>query len=1364
MGIPEMVKPNVRVFSHIRFFLFLMKQSSNILAVRKFAGVCLLVTVFSATCGWARTADVRLLQSDRTGVVIEFTPAYNAPAQNMINGKQYSSYTFDSYALPQKPIPGAPELFERQLVLRFPGIENNTVDLVKTEYEDIPNVFLAPFPGYQKTEFGYESYYRENGFAPALTGFIPASIAVVTGVGEARGAFLGQLRISPIQYNPVSRTVRRYTKIICRVNFGSASISHAMPDGMVKGVALNDDQFPDSQTRLRLAKSAITNSVLSSGVWFRIPVTEEGMYKITGQMLLNAGIPSSVDPSTIKIFGNGGYELPTDVSASVPDDLLENSVLLYDNDSPRQLNASDYLIFFGKGTRGWVRNQSGSFSHYLNHFTETNYYWLTFGGNTAKHMNTAAALPAGSYTQAQTVTEKIFREDEMVNIISSGMEWMGQSMNVGDNVAYTHPLPGLDPTQKMIYRFRLGAQSHGYSLFTVYEHTAQIGTSRISYIGNDDYAVQLYETTLEDSLLPTFTNGQSYLRFNYTSTGSSGTGYIDWYELFYQRKLVANNDVFAFTTPGVSGTAEYPIGGFSNGQATVFDVTKFDSTFIVPGSLGGSNNTVVDLQYSSGNIRQIYAIGPGGYKTPGSLQRLNNQNLHGDTTNVEYIIVTHSDFRSAADRLRNYRQQAAGGGLKTLVVDVDSIYNEFGGGLSSPAAIRNYLKYKYQQSSGSLKYVLLFGNGDFDYKGIISKGTNWIPAWETEESFSPLDSYCSDDDFGTFFPGGKVSVGIGRLTARSLSDANTMVDKILEYESKSAVDAWKTRVTFVADDGPTSSGHSDSFTHVNDAEGVAVLVPSLFKKDKIYLAQYPTVYTAGGRRKPDVNKAVVDHMNNGTLLINFTGHGNPRLWCHEEAFVRESDFSSLHNKGKYFFLVAATCNFALYDGLSSPSGGELLAAMPDAGAVGVFSATRAVFQDSNHLLNLTLFENLFPATSTGMVKPQRIGNVIFRTKQDRYDDNDRKYFLLGDPALQLGFPKLFASIDSIDHKPGNSVVQLQALSAASISATVLDSANSGAQPFSGKALTEVFDAKKTIVLDDVNSAGNKITEPIPMEGDVLFRGEATVAAGKLQSKFIVPKDISYSNDYGKINVYFWNQTTDGAGYTTNVKIGGTDSTAASDAKGPAISLYIGTRSFRSGDVVGADPLLIADLEDEHGINTSGAGIGHRLEAWIDGASQSIDLTNFYESAIDNYRKGTVQYVLSGLSQGNHRLRVRVWDTYNNPSSGEVVFDVMTGVGMQLTNIFNYPNPFSGPTVFTFEHNQVGNVKAEVKIYTVAGRLIRSISADNLVSNNQVVQVPWDGRDQDGSRIANGVYLYKVIAKTEDERFTSEAYGKLSVVR
>jgi len=307
-----------------------------------------------------------------------------------------------------------------------------------------------------------------------------------------------------------------------------------------------------------------------------------------------------------------------------------------------------------------------------------------------------------------------------------------------------------------------------------------------------------------------------------------------------------------------------------------------------------------------------------------------------------------------------------------------------------------------------------------------------------------------------------------------------------------------------------------------------------------------------------------------------------------------------------------------------------------------------------------------------------------------------------------------------------------------------------------------------VVVYDANH-GVRLTDPetnasftYVASGSSLFRGAASITRGELNTNFIVPKDISYSNNFGRITLYFSSGTADGAGYTTNVLIAGTDTTAPPDAQGPQIRLYLDGRGFRSGDVVSVSPTLIADLADSNGINSSTSGIGHRIEAWLDNQSQSLDLSDFYKSKVDTYREGTVEYSLGTLAEGSHKLRLRAWDTYNNSSTEETVFDVVTGVGLRLSNIYNFPNPFATSTVFTFEHNQVSPIDAEVRVYTVAGRLIQLLKTSNVTA--PFVQVPWDGRDKDGDVPANGVYLYKVTARTLDGRFASEAFGKLSILK
>src|SRR5208283_2157033 len=237
-------------------------------------------------------------------------------------------------------------------------------------------------------------------------------------------------------------------------------------------------------------------------------------------------------------------------------------------------------------------------------------------------------------------------------------------------------------------------------------------------------------------------------------------------------------DLLSFSSYDTSAVTEYDVHGFSGGQVFVFDVTQFDSVVMIANPQLVADTCSFQMQLTAGSPRQMFVVGPNGFKTPGGITRVANQNLHGNDAEAQYIIITHSDFMSAAQRLQAYREQSGPHSLKTLIVDVDQIYNEFGGGLLSPAAIRNYLRYIYSNWAQAPQYVLLFGDGDYDYKRIIATGPEWVPPWETEESFIPIETYASDDEFVIFNTADIVNLAIGRLTPQTLQQADIVVDKI----------------------------------------------------------------------------------------------------------------------------------------------------------------------------------------------------------------------------------------------------------------------------------------------------------------------------------------------------------------------------------------------------------------------------------------------------------------------------------------------------------------------------------------------------------------------------------------------------------
>ncbi|MBI4810170.1 MAG: hypothetical protein HY800_01745, partial [Ignavibacteriales bacterium] len=709
--------------------------------------------------------DLHIIQSDGNGLLVEYTPEYDAPETFSINDSKVTRYTFNRYFNHSNQTIGTPEILMRSFTIRFPGLVGNTVEVVNIDYEEIPNVMLAPVPSYREGDAGLIPEYFFDDGAYNISEYLPVSVAALDHIGETRGIFLGSLIFTPLQYDAARKTIRKYNRIVARVNFG-ISESPTKSASKIKSTAINDDASQLVESGLSISKEAgLRSSVLSNGSWYRFNITEDGMYKLTGQALLNAGLPSSADPRTIGIYSNGGIEPPMNPQSPYVDDLTQNNILIFDLGTSGQLDANDYIIFYGKSTSGWNYNASTkAYSHYTNHYTDKTDYWLTYNNGENKLMTEVPSLSQTNPYRPTTVEARVFREDDKTNVFSSGIEWLGESFISGGQIVYRHQLPGLDVTQPIRYKFNLGAISDQSSYFSVYEHDSLLATA---YVYGTSYEYQnYYNTTVtapsDPNRLPNFSEEQSQLRIQYTTASSGGRGYLDWYEIIYKRLLKAQNDQFSFHTQDTSGVVEYNISYFSGGQVFVFDVTKFDDVQIITNPVINSDVCTFQLELTSGSVCEIFVVGQNGFKTPGVLSKVSNQNLHGDPNEAEYIIITHSDFMSAAQRLSEYRNKLSKQPLTTLVVDIDKIYNEFGGGTPTPVAVRNYLRYVYLNWTSPPKYVLLFGDGDFDYKRVLGSTTpNWIPPWESTESFNQLGTYASDDFYSIFFSGARVNIGVG---------------------------------------------------------------------------------------------------------------------------------------------------------------------------------------------------------------------------------------------------------------------------------------------------------------------------------------------------------------------------------------------------------------------------------------------------------------------------------------------------------------------------------------------------------------------------------------------------------------------------
>lgn len=1102
------------------------------------------------------------------------------------------------------------------------------------------------------------------------------------------------------------------------------------------------------------------NSPLASGEWYQFEVRETGMYKLDQKFFSDARISlGSSNIKSIRIFGNGGKELPEDLAASRPNGLEEIARQVVDNNGNGAFDADDYVVFFGLSTRGWAYNSaSKSWNHYINHYSEQNYYFLTFDGMNGRQMDSIAAPPVG--TPVEEVQDRLFVEQERFNLIGSGRQWVGQLFdNLENTGVYFNTLSGFVSSLPVVYKVSVLSASSTIDTFRVYESDLILGNPIIMSTvdvgpGGLEGDAAYFAPIATFSRIVSLTSDRSAFKLVFGARNQSAKGWLDWFEIHYTRRLEAVNDFLFFASPDTSGNVGYEVTKLSSRDVAVFDVTDHKSVKrIVQLGISTADPSLVQFQVSqvSGNVKEFAVVGVNGFKTPVNPRRIENSNVHGITPGAHFIILSPPEFVNEAARLKAHRE--SNDTLKAAVVRIDQVFNEFSGGLTDPMAIRDFLKYTLTNWTMKPAYVLLFGAGYYDYKSIVSTARNWIPPYETMESNNRVISHASDDYFVILNQGNpRVTIASGRLPARSSAEAASMVDKIIAYETTVPFDPWRNRVTFVADDGLTSTS-DDGSLHTGQAEDLAQnYTPASFEKKKIYLIEYPTVISATGRRKPEVNRDIVAAVNRGTLILNYTGHGNEKLWAHEAVFTREGEIAQLTNKDKLTLVVAATCNYAQYDDPLEQSAGEVLLAMDQGGAIGVVTASRVVYSFENAQLNNTLYTYLFQSDAQG--RPKRLGDAMWQTKQLLFSTNDLKYHLLADPTARLNRPRATASVDSVNGSSTSLVVAMKSLGRITVKGNIRRPDGSVGTSFNGRGVLEALDSKRRVV---VNEWGGFSFE---VNGSLLYRGEISITNGAFQGVFPLPKDVSYGTR-SRISLYAWNDSTDAAGFTENVTITGSDSSAAPDTSGPVVAVFFDDLSFRSGDVIKPDATLIVDLFDQNGINTSIAGVGHRLEATLSGQSGAIDLTDFYRSGLDTYQSGQVRYPLKNLQEGRHSLHVKAWDTYNNSSEAGVIFEVRSASDVAIYNAVNYPNPFSSNTVFTFQRNSAEPVDVEVKVFTVAGRLVRLLVDRSLT---EFAQISWDGRDADGNELSNGVYFYRVIVKSMDRQKSAEVLGKLAVMR
>ncbi len=1115
------------------------------------------------------------------------------------------------------------------------------------------------------------------------------------------------------------------------------------------------------------------NSVLSSGEWYKLAVTQSGIHKIDKATLQALGINTQgLDPKTIQLFGNGGGMLPQPNSAPVPDDLLENAIVV-NGEQDGQFNDQDFILFYGQGPHTWQYNQQqNKFEHTFNVYTDTTFYFLRVGytsGARVQNLN-----PAGSASQTiTTYNERVFHERDLMNAVHSGREWFGEAFSTF-TTSRTITLPASDAVAGSDARLTVAVMGSSATdcSFTVKQNEQLIGTIPVAGRGTYNYHPEGVIADRTFTLSQLNGNANVQLTFNMPSDATA-TGYLNYLELNYTRQLKLYNDQTTFRSLASINqpVSNYSIAG-APATAKVWDITNP----LRPAQQQTTHSGSLQFSATSSILREFVVFTENNISLkPIAKGKVANQNLHSLNLNgtIDHVIITHPSLLQQANQLADHRNTKSN--LKSIVVTTTQVFNEFSSGRQDVTAIRNFMRMLYKRSNkpaGELMHLLLFGDASYDYKDRMLGNTNLVPVYESRQSLHPIASYSSEDYYGFLdeeegewaennLGDQLLDIGIGRLPAKNVQEAALMVDKIIAYESSSHFGEWRNQVTLVSDDG-------DYNEHQDDAEFLADFMETqapAYTTNKLYLDLYRQEAVASGQRAPQLNQDITAAAEQGSLLINYTGHGNEVSWASEQ-ILTIPQITSWQNPDNLTFMLTATCEFGRYDDPARVSGAEVAILHNQGAAVGLVTTTRPVYSSSNRVLNRNFFESAFTPASGTM---PRLGEVVLQTKNKSITDNvsgsrgvyNRNFTLLADPALRLASPTLNASITHIN---GRAVASdtLSALGKVTMQGNILTPNNQVATNYNGTLRIAIYEKQTT---QQTYGDEKSPTVPIEVRKNVLYEGTATVTNGLFNVSFVVPKDIAYQYGEGKITLYASNAAQDALGSNTSIIIGGTAKNIILDNTPPTIDLFLEDESFVFGGSTGNDPSLLIKLFDESGINTAGLGIGHELLAILDENEENpIVLNDYYTSDKDTYQSGRISYPLKGLAPGPHSLRFKAWDTHNNASEEYIEFFVSNSEEFSLEHVLNYPNPFSTKTTFHFDHNRAGDdLDVQVQIYTISGKLIKTLQTISIASPSHVAALSWNGRDEYNDLLARGVYIYKVNVQSRRDGAKASKFEKLVIL-
>ena len=1087
-----------------------------------------------------------------------------------------------------------------------------------------------------------------------------------------------------------------------------------------------------------------SESVLNSGKWVKIQVAEDGIYKLTAADLKKMGF-SNLDK--VAVYGYGGWPLDEDFSTTYIDDVPEVAVW----------RGADYLLFYGKGPRKWEYSSSDkSFIHTNNPYSNYGYYFVTEKETTGRTMEKAASA-AGATLQVTTFDDYVLHEEELVSVNSSGRELYGESFTSTLSRDFTISVPGITNDEG---KATLSFISRGNGTITMNVDGNALISGSVS-VPSDEYEVarELYRERawMADK-------GETVkVNIGYSTTGHKNV-HLNYFRLQMKRQLKVYDNYTFFRSLSARGNASRFVIQGADASTLVFDVTDGVNPQQMETSLNGT-----ELSFSipaSASLREFVVVKPSQIKAPVTVGEVANQNLHA-LPQQDMIIIAQPNFTTQAERLAEAHRTKDN--LTVRVVTPESIYNEFSSGTPDATAYRRFMKMFYDRKTSEAdapKYLLLFGDGSFDNRKLTSAWksvdmSNMLLTYQTENSLSS-QSYVIDDYFGFLddadnkksLQNKKLCLGIGRFPIRTVEQATQMVDKVISYMENKNTGSWKNNLCFMADDGSNTDGFMTE--HMEFADQLAGYVESEhpeFLVNKLYYDAYKKDMTAG--TYPDVRSGLQKLLKDGLLLFNYTGHGGTTALS-DEKVLTQTDI----NQFTYTHLpvwVTATCDFTRFDDLNT-SAGEDVFLNKSSGGIALFTTVRVAYSRPNFPINDNVIRNLFERNNG---RRRTLGEVMQATKNTLSSVYKLGFCLIGDPAVKMAYPEFGMKVTTVNGQSvdGNSI-SFKALEKITVEGEVLDASGQLVTDFTGIVNPTVKDSKVTVTCLKNSNKDDSPAFTFTDYPNTIFIGNDSVRNGKFSFTFTVPKDISYSNLQGKMNLYAVDTESgnEAQGNFDNFIVGGTSDTAETDTIGPEIrALYLNDTTFVDGGQVNTTPYFVAELWDKSGVNITGSSVGHDMMLVIDESTVlSYNLNSYYELLLGEDGTGIVKFPIPALEPGKHTAEFWVWDILNNSTVRTFTFEVVEGLKPFLFDVIATPGIAREQVTFHLMHNRPeSRMRVGIMVYDLAGRQLWKHEESGTSGLFENYTVSWD-LTSGGVRMRPGVYIYRAAISTDNSKDATKA--------